>query len=183
MADMTRATLEMPLEGERFSNRSVSLEVAPPAARLALRATEAGRITVREHLGFDLPNHPAASAMSGSRTALWLGPDEWLIIDSGDADAKLAPETSDGTFSSVDVSHRNCGFTIDGPAAADVLNSACPRDLRDAAFPVGACSRTVFGKAEIVLHRQAEQRYHVEVWRSFAPYVWELLRVSAIEER
>jgi sarcosine oxidase subunit gamma len=32
-------------------------------------------------------------------------------------------------------------------------------------------ARTMFLKTEIVLWRQAETRFHVEVWRSFAPYL------------
>jgi sarcosine oxidase subunit gamma len=33
------------------------------------------------------------------------------------------------------------------------------------------CTRTVFGKAEIVLWRTAAETFRIEVWRSFAPYV------------
>ncbi|MBV1705422.1 MAG: sarcosine oxidase subunit gamma, partial [Hyphomicrobiales bacterium] len=50
-------------------------------------------------------------------------------------------------------------------------------DLSADAFPVGACTRTVFEKAEIVLWRTDPGRFHVEVWRSFAPYLVELLDV------
>ena len=46
-----------------------------------------------------------------------------------------------------------------------------PLDLDQAAFPVGMCTRTLFGKAEIVLWRKADDAFRVEVWRSFAPYV------------
>jgi sarcosine oxidase, subunit gamma len=31
--------------------------------------------------------------------------------------------------------------------------------------------RTIFEKAEIILWRTGEQSFHIEVWRSFAPYV------------
>ncbi|MGQ3028233.1 MAG: sarcosine oxidase subunit gamma family protein, partial [Ferrovibrionaceae bacterium] len=43
------------------------------------------------------------------------------------------------------------------------------------AFPVGVCTRTLFAKAEIVLWRTDAQRFRVEVWRSFAGYLWGLL--------
>ena len=39
------------------------------------------------------------------------------------------------------------------------------------AFPVGFATRTLFDKAEIVLWRRAEATFHIEVWRSFAPYL------------
>ena len=57
-----------------------------------------------------------------------------------------------------------------------LLESQCPLPLNLRDFPVGMCTRTVFGKAEIVLWRPAEQVFRLEVWRSFATYVVELLR-------
>jgi sarcosine oxidase subunit gamma len=75
----------------------------------------------------------------------------------------------------VDIGHRQIALSIQGPLAADALAVACPLDLALPAFPVGACTRTVFGKAEIVLWRRDEQAFHLEVWRSFAAYVEQLL--------
>jgi sarcosine oxidase subunit gamma len=39
----------------------------------------------------------------------------------------------------------------------------------------------VFGKAGIILWRTAADRFHVEVWRSFASYVTQLLALAAGE--
>ena len=54
-------------------------------------------------------------------------------------------------------------------------------DLHPVAFPVGMCTRTVFGKAEIVLWRTEAEAYHIEVARSFAPYVWACLEEARRE--
>jgi sarcosine oxidase subunit gamma len=43
------------------------------------------------------------------------------------------------------------------------------------------CTRTLFEKAEIILWRVDEHTYHVEIERSFAPYVWNML-IEAREE-
>jgi sarcosine oxidase subunit gamma len=43
------------------------------------------------------------------------------------------------------------------------------------------CTRTVFGKAEIVLWRSGEQVFRLEVWRSFSRYVVHLLHEVARE--
>jgi len=106
---------------------------------------------------------------------LWLGPDEWLLIADG-ADATdivgVLESVLDGTAHSlVDVSHRQIGLIASGPAAARVLNAGCPLDLDPHAFPVGFATRTLFDKVEVVLWRRAETTFHVEVWRSFAPYL------------
>ena len=78
----------------------------------------------------------------------------------------------DGTAHSlVDVSHRQIGLFAAGPAAARALNAGCPLDLDLAAFPLGMATRTLYDKAEIVLWRRAERKFHIEVWRSFAPHV------------
>jgi sarcosine oxidase subunit gamma len=43
------------------------------------------------------------------------------------------------------------------------------------------CTRTLFEKSEIVLWRTAPDTFHIEVWRSFAPYVTALLAEVARE--
>ena len=50
-----------------------------------------------------------------------------------------------------------------------------------AAFPVGACTRTVFAKAEIVLWRTSADVFRVEVARSYCRYVVDLLGEVARE--
>jgi len=43
------------------------------------------------------------------------------------------------------------------------------------------CTRTLFGKAEIVLWRTTPDTFRIEVWRSFAPYVLGSLAEAARE--
>jgi sarcosine oxidase subunit gamma len=70
---------------------------------------------------------------------------------------------------------------VSGEDAADVLNAGCPQDLSLAAFPVGAVSRTLFGKAEVVIFRVTEDTFRLECWRSFAEYVGGLLGEAVSE--
>jgi sarcosine oxidase subunit gamma len=92
----------------------------------------------------------------------------------------MAAAASSGTVhAAVDVSHRNTAVIVSGPGAEAAINSGCPQDLSLSIFPVGACSRTIFGKAEIVLFRTAEDTFRVECWRSFSPFVFGLLAEGA----
>jgi len=79
----------------------------------------------------------------------------------------------------VDVGHRQAALWVRGTLAAAVLNAGCPLDLDFSAFPPGACARTLFGKSEIVLWRVEEDSFHVEIARSFVPYVVGLLVAAA----
>jgi sarcosine oxidase subunit gamma len=74
------------------------------------------------------------------------------------------------------VSHRQVALEIFGPHATVILSGACPLDLQASKFPVQMCTRTVLGKAQIVLWRTAPDAFHVEVWRSFQAYAQALLR-------
>ena len=156
--------------GSRFT-----LAEAPPAARFILRGGEAVRVSCGMAFSADLPSQLGPAGESAGRAALWLGPDEWLLIADG-ADAAdisdVLESVLDGTAHSlVDVSHRQIGLTASGPAAARVLNAGCPLDLDPRAFPVAFATRTLFDKIEIVLWRRAEATFHIEVWRSFAPHL------------
>lgn len=115
--------------------------------------------------------------------ALWLGPDEQLLLGAVGTDiaAALATALRDLPHSLVDVSHRQTALEVSGPQATTLLSTGCPLDLDVAAFPVGMCTRTVLAKAEIVLWRTSEHVFHIEVWRSFAAYVSGFLAEAARE--
>src|SRR5262249_9303249 len=111
----------------------------------------------------------------GQRAALWLGPDEWLLIapvaDGDTLERSLCGALKDLPHSLVDVSHRQTAFTVSGPLATLLLASGCPLDLDERALPVGMSTRTMFAKAEVVLWRSSPSAFRLEVWRSFAAYV------------
>jgi sarcosine oxidase subunit gamma len=109
----------------------------------------------------------------GGVAALWLGPDEQLLLAPVNFDIGSALESvlRELPHSLVEVSHRQTALEVSGPRATLLLNAGCPLDFDLKAFPVGMCTRTVLAKAEIVLWRTSQDVFHVEVWRSFADYV------------
>ena len=153
---------------------------AGPAARFVFRGSSS---VLGDAFGVALPQTACCAAAQANRFALWLGPDEWLLIapatEVAPLYARLSAALAAQPSSLVDVSHRNVGLIVEGTLVANVLNAGCPLDLDPLAFPVGMCTRTVFGKAEVVLWRTAPFMFHLEVWRSFAPYVIGLLSEAA----
>ena len=147
-----------------------AVTAAPDAARFVLRGNPAAVVA----FGIAPPERLQASA-EGNRAAFWLGPDEFLLFAPGeDADivrSSLEAGLTGEPYSLVDVSHRQIGLVLEGKRAARCLSAGCPLDLRPAAFPVGMVARTIFLKTEIVLWRRSAEQFHVEVWRSFAPYL------------
>jgi sarcosine oxidase subunit gamma len=163
------------LEGRDVRRSSVSIAPAPTASRLSLRAPAESVEPLSKALGLALPTRPKTSAEKNGRAALWLGPDEWLVIDQSGGDP-AADCAGVGQFhSAVDISHRNVGIVVSGPGAEATISAGCPQDISPAAFPVGVCSRTVLHKVEIVLWRTRPDRFRVECWRSFSDYAFSFL--------
>ena len=179
MADKVHAERKLVLEDFHGGSPVVALKAAAPASRISLRAKAEAVPALSEALGLALPETPKTSITSGLRSALWIGPDEWLVIDQAESDLMAVLSGVSGLFSSTDISHRNVAIVVSGPGAEAALNAGCPQDLSTKVFPVGACSRTIFGKAEIVLLRVADDTFRVECWRSFADYVGGLLQEAA----
>ncbi len=175
---MVEACRNQPLDGRLDARPGLTMTPAPAAERLSLRAADDAVEALGAALGIALPTRPGASARADGLAALHLGPDEWLVI--ADSGSDLAARLPDGAlYSAVDVSHRNTALILEGAKAQAVLNSGCPRDLSIAAFPIGACARTILAKCEIVLLREEESRFRVECWRSFSDYVWKYCLDSA----
>jgi sarcosine oxidase, subunit gamma len=159
------------------------LQPLPPATRYILRGGPDMRTTAEGAFGVAIPSHACRASAKDGRAALWLGPDEWLLIAPEAANAAMASALGAALegrpHSLVDVSHRHTAFTVSGPDAPLLLGSGCPLDLDESAFPVDMCTRTLLAKAEVVLWRTAPQAFRVEVWRSFAAYVSQYLAEAA----
>jgi sarcosine oxidase, subunit gamma len=159
----------------------VTITELPPTTRISLRLADPEAATAT--LDLDLPSRIGTRAAAGERSALALGPDEWLIEAPAADGAALAATFADlaarTALSAVEVSDREMTLAIEGSAVLDLLATGCPLDL--ARMPVGNGTRTVFDTAQIVLTREADDRFHLTVWRSFAPHVRALLDLAARE--
>ena len=162
---------------------AITLADAPPSARFILRARPAAMEAAAGPLGTRLPVVACRSAVADDLAALWLGPDEWLLLSSDGAAvaAGLATALAGLPHALVDVSHRQEGLVLSGRHAAAVLHAGCPLDLHPDAFPIGMCTRTLLGKAEIMLWRTGAERFRIEAMRSFVPYVRQYLAEAARE--
>ena len=167
-----------PLTGRAAATAQVSVIPAEPAFRVSLRARADAVAALSKALGLALPVRPKSSETKGTRSALWLGPDEWLVIDAAKTPADDLAKVK-VLNSAVDISHRNTAIIVSGAAAEATLSAGCPQNLSLKAFPIGACSRTILGKVEVVILRTGLSEFRVECWRSFSDYVMTYLGEAA----
>ena len=158
----------------------VGLTLLPEAAKFNLRIATADLAAASRAFGAELPVSIGAGAIAGVRSALCLGPDEWVLYSSAeDGDAlqtAFQAVYGEASHSLTDVSDREVTIAVSGLQAADHLSTSCPRDVE--AIPVGSGARTIFDTVPIVLTRQTESEYRIEVWRSYFPHVWALLHTA-----
>ena len=154
----------------------VTIAELAPTIRISLRIADPAAAS-----GLALPTRIGARSGEGGLTALCLGPDEWLVEGpEAEGDALRAMLAGIATpFSAVEVSDREVTLALEGPGVLDLLAAGCPRDL--ARMPTGSGARTVFDTAQVVLTREADDRFHLTVWRSFAPHVRAILDLAARE--
>jgi len=179
MADLSTARQAPPLD------LPSGVRLLPPAARFTLRGRAPVMAAAGAALGLNISDVACRSSANGQRAVLWMGPDEQLILAPAEGGESLGAHLRDALgalpHSLVDMSHRQLALEVSGPTAQTLLNAGCPLDLHISAFPVGMCTRTVLGKADIVLWRTGPDSFHVEVWRSFADYVARFLTEAARE--
>lgn len=186
MVDVIEAGRRSALAGRAaVAGDRIVISPLPAFTRFALRMDEATAAEIGTLAGFRIGGPMLQADLQGKRLAARLGPNEWLLIaPEGEADAieaEIRAQMGDRFHALVDIGHRNVAVAVSGPEAVAVLNAGCPLDLADEAFPVGAATRTILGKAEIVLIRTQSDRYHVECWRSFATYVFDFLGEAALD--
>ncbi|MEI9983604.1 MAG: hypothetical protein WDN69_10620 [Aliidongia sp.] len=66
--------------GLALSQGATRISPLPPAARFNFRGRDAAVDAAGSAFGVMLPRQACRAASSGSRAALWLGPDEWLLM-------------------------------------------------------------------------------------------------------
>ena len=179
MADLTHSRQPQVLASTHL------LRPLPAATRLALRGGSQVLGAACDALGLARSELPCRAVRSGNRAALWLGPDERLLIAPAESETEmreLLERALTGTAHSlVDVSHAQSAFEVHGTGASAALNTGCPLDLELTSFPVDMCTRTVFAKAQIVLWRVGPHSFRLETGRSFASYVTGILGLAASE--
>lgn len=167
------------------SHSAVGLGVLPPARQYSIRVhlDSPARHRVESVLGARLPVALSWVEPNDGMTVIWLGPDEWLVLDrSMSAGVERRLQTAMGSHGAiVEQSGQRMSLLVTGDASA-LLAKGTALQLDPRAFPVGSALQGHLGQAVVLfLSRQVEPaRIELLVRSSFARYVadW-LLDASA----
>ncbi|HEX3298498.1 MAG TPA: sarcosine oxidase subunit gamma family protein [Actinomycetota bacterium] len=149
----------------------------PLLTQVDVRCSEADAV----RLGFPIEPNTVTGDMT--RGALWLGPDEWLVVappgDPGVIVEGLEALLVDTHHAVVDVSGNRALIELRGPNRLALLASACSLDLDPAGgWAPGVCAQTLLARAQVIL-QELPDATRVFVRPSFADYVVDRL-VAAV---
>lgn len=180
MADATlHALRRSPLHDlvtELGDGATVSLVERPYLSMVSVRvdpASDAAR-SIETVLGAPLPRRVGATAQHGAHTALWLGPDEWLVISDDDADElteHLRVAAGDAPSQIVNVSSNRTLIDVSGPDARGVLEKGCPADLHPRACSDGTAIVTSLARVPVLLWKVSAGHFRVLPRASLAQYI------------
>jgi sarcosine oxidase, subunit gamma len=175
----------------------VTAERDRPTTPLAARAHDLARLDAAEvpflaqidvrcsggdAASLGLPTRPNTVAGDAGRGALWLGPDEWLVVGlagGGPATvAELETALEGRDHSIVDVSANRVVVELRSADRYELLATGCPIDLHPrGGWVPGRCAQTLFAHAQVLL-QELDGATRLFVRPSFADYVVERLAAA-----
>jgi sarcosine oxidase subunit gamma len=150
--------------------------------RADLGAAKVGK-AVKAAVGVDVPG-PRRAAFAGDRGALWMSPDELLLVtphgQAPAAVAGLAKALAGIHHLAVEVSDARAVFRLTGDldAVREVLAKLTPADLRPGVFEAGEVRRTRLAQAAAAFWIE-DGGVTLVCFRSVARYVFDLLANAA----
>ena len=175
---MAEQLARSPLEGRRDDLASFGAELVPFLAQVDLRIDP----SFADRAPSPLPLEPNTAIDDGHRAALWLGPDEWLVLgrpgDQGAIVSELEAAFGGAHRSVVDVSANRVAIELTGADRFELLSCVCALDLETPAWHAGRCAQTLVGRAQVIL-QEREATTGMLVRPSFADYVVDLFLAAS----
>ena len=178
------------LSKDELNHNGLSIREISPIMKLNLRGKKREFFTtVGKNLNMILPTEANTSTTSDKLTAIWLSPDEWMIVSNEliNKDTKKY-ELYEILFNSI--SKTNLGAVIDvtdqfvqlelkGKNIYEIFSAGCPFNFNEFKEKIGSTTQTVLNHIDVILHHKEENVVNIFVRRSFAEHLWSWIEDSA----
>jgi len=174
-----------PLQGRQLSlggTQPLMIRAGIETSRFNLRIDPASLSAASQVFGLALPETIGGLALSSEpegqgKSAIMIGPDEWYltapIAQYNQIIADFAKFYETQLHSLVDISNREISIVVEGTQSAYLLQALIAFDVENMAVASGR--RTILDRVQIILMREQQDRFRIELWASFAEHVWQLL--------
>lgn len=178
------------LSKDELNHNGLSIREISPIMKLNLRGKKREFFTtVGKNLNMILPTEANTSTTSDKLTAIWLSPDEWMIVSNELVNKDTNKyELNEILFNSI--SKTNLGAVIDvtdqfvqlelkGKNIYEIFSAGCPFNFNEFKEKKGSTTQTVLNHIDVILHHKEENVVNLFVRRSFAEHLWSWIEDSA----
>ena len=137
--------------------------------------------TIGKNINMILPIEANTSSSSNNYTAIWLSPDEWMIVSNNTVDREnnnykieelLFNKISKTKLGAVtDVSDQFVMFNLKGEKIFDLLSTGCPFDFNKFKTKKGAVTQTLLAQIDVIIYFKEINSVSLFVRRSFSEHL------------
>ena len=172
-----------PVIKNEINQESVSVKEISPVIKINLRGKKREFLTnVGKNLNMILPTEANTSTTSDKLTAIWLSPDEWMII-SNELSSKDTNKSDLYEMLFNSISKTNLGAVIDvtdqfvqlelkGENVYEIFSAGSPFNFNEFKEKKGSTTQTVLNHVDVILHHKDENILNLFVRRSFAEHLF-----------
>ena len=172
-----------------INQESVSVKEISPVMKINLRGKKREFLTnIGKNLNMILPTEANTSTTSDKLTAIWLSPDEWMIVSKEIINKDTNKyELNEMLFNSI--SKTNLGAVIDitdqfvqlelkGENIYEIFSAGSPFNFNEFKEKKGSTTQTVLNHIDVILHNKGENIVNLFVRRSFAEHLYSWIEDS-----
>ena len=178
------------LSKDELNHNGLSIREISPIMKLNLRGKKREFFTtVGKNLNMILPTEANTSTTSDKLTAIWLSPDEWMIVSNElvnkDNDKYELYEILFNSISKtnlgavIDVTDQFVQLELKGKNIYEIFSAGCPFNFNEFKEKKGSTTQTVLNHIDVILHHKEENVVNIFVRRSFAEHLWSWIEDSA----
>ena len=166
-----------------INQSDVSVKEISPIMKINVRGKKREFLTnIGKNLNMILPIEANTSTTSDKLTAIWLSPDEWMIVSND----LVSKETNKYQLNEIlfnSISKTNLGAVIDvtdqfvqlelkGKNIYEIFSSGSPFNFNEFKNKKGSTTQTVLNNIDVILHHKEENVVNLFVRRSFSEHLF-----------
>ena len=175
---------------EEINYNGIAVKEISPIMKLNLRGKKREFFTnIGKNLNMLLPTEANSSTISDKLTAIWLSPDEWMIVTNDE----VKKDTNEYQLNEIlfnDISKSSLGAIIDvtdqfvqleikGKNIYEIFSAGSPFNFSEFKNKKGSSVQTILNHIDVIVHNKGDQIVNLFVRRSFAQHLWSWINDSA----
>ena len=175
---------------DQVNYNDISVKEISPIMKLNLRGKKREFFAaVGKHLDMILPTEANTSSSSSKLTAIWLSPDEWMVVsneliekntNSYNLEESLYNSISKTNLGAViDVTDQFVMLELKGSKIYELFSSGSPYNFNDFRKKKGSTTQTLLNNIDVIIQNKSENLVNLFVRRSFSEHLFSWINDSA----